>query len=132
MTRRTGISHISAGFIAVLVGYTSSAAIVFSAANAAGAEINVDDNVINNFLAEMKNTAADWGPDVAQEVEAKLREGLASKVAQGVGSTASFIVPTTGALKIAKIAGASPKVMSNLARVLPGVLGAAQNAQSGR
>ena len=37
MTRRTGISHISAGFIAVLVGYTSSAANVFSAANAAGA-----------------------------------------------------------------------------------------------
>ncbi len=37
MTRQTGISHISAGFIAVLVGYTSSAAIVFSAANAAGA-----------------------------------------------------------------------------------------------
>jgi benzoate membrane transport protein len=30
-------SHLSAGFIAVLVGYTSSAAIVFSAAHAAGA-----------------------------------------------------------------------------------------------
>jgi benzoate membrane transport protein len=30
-------SHLSAGFIAVLVGYTSSAAIVFSAAKAAGA-----------------------------------------------------------------------------------------------
>ncbi|MFT0532338.1 benzoate/H(+) symporter BenE family transporter [Castellaniella hirudinis] len=32
------ISHISAGFIAVLVGYTSSVAIVFQAANAAGAQ----------------------------------------------------------------------------------------------
>ncbi|BCS52936.1 benzoate/H(+) symporter BenE family transporter [Geobacter sp. SVR] len=32
-----GPSHISAGFIAVLVGYTSSAAIVFQAATAAGA-----------------------------------------------------------------------------------------------
>lgn len=32
-----GLSHISAGFIAVLVGYTSSAAIVFQAATAAGA-----------------------------------------------------------------------------------------------
>ena len=31
-------SHISAGFIAVLVGYTSSAAIVFQAAHAAGAD----------------------------------------------------------------------------------------------
>lgn len=31
------ISHISAGFIAVLVGYTSSVAIIFQAANAAGA-----------------------------------------------------------------------------------------------
>ena len=31
------LSHISAGFIAVLVGYTSSAAIVFQAAHAAGA-----------------------------------------------------------------------------------------------
>ncbi|NDY84409.1 benzoate/H(+) symporter BenE family transporter [Orrella sp. NBD-18] len=31
------ISHVSAGFIAVLVGYTSSAAIVFQAAGAAGA-----------------------------------------------------------------------------------------------
>jgi benzoate membrane transport protein len=31
------LSHISSGFIAVLVGYTSSAAIVFQAANAAGA-----------------------------------------------------------------------------------------------
>ena len=30
-------SHLSAGFIAVLVGYTSSAAIVFQAAHAAGA-----------------------------------------------------------------------------------------------
>ena len=37
MGRFLSISHISAGFIAVLVGYTSSAAIVFSAANAAGA-----------------------------------------------------------------------------------------------
>lgn len=32
------LSHIAAGFIAVLVGYTSSAAIVFSAASAAGAD----------------------------------------------------------------------------------------------
>jgi len=32
------ISHISAGFIAVLVGYTSSVAIVFQAAHAAGAQ----------------------------------------------------------------------------------------------
>lgn len=32
------LSHVSAGFIAVLVGYTSSAAIVFQAASAAGAD----------------------------------------------------------------------------------------------
>ncbi|MBM7456415.1 benzoate membrane transport protein [Oceanisphaera litoralis] len=32
-----GLSHLSAGFIAVLVGYTSSAAIIFQAAAAAGA-----------------------------------------------------------------------------------------------
>ena len=37
MARFFSISHVSAGFIAVLVGYTSSAAIVFSAASAAGA-----------------------------------------------------------------------------------------------
>ncbi|MDD2852604.1 MAG: benzoate/H(+) symporter BenE family transporter [Desulfuromonadaceae bacterium] len=37
MVRKSELSHISAGFIAVLVGYTSSAAIVFSAATAAGA-----------------------------------------------------------------------------------------------
>ena len=37
MLRFFGLSHISAGFIAVLVGYTSSAAIVFQAATAAGA-----------------------------------------------------------------------------------------------
>lgn len=37
MRRFFGFSHISAGFIAVLVGYTSSAAIVFQAASAAGA-----------------------------------------------------------------------------------------------
>ncbi len=37
MIRYFGLSHISAGFIAVLVGYTSSAAIVFQAATAAGA-----------------------------------------------------------------------------------------------
>jgi len=37
MNRHSGLSHISAGFIAVLVGYTSSAAIVFQAATAAGA-----------------------------------------------------------------------------------------------
>ncbi len=37
MIRHSGLSHISAGFIAVLVGYTSSAAIVFQAATAAGA-----------------------------------------------------------------------------------------------
>jgi benzoate membrane transport protein len=36
MRRFFSISHISAGFIAVLVGYTSSAAIVFQAAFAAG------------------------------------------------------------------------------------------------
>jgi len=34
---RVRLSHLSAGFIAVLVGYTSSAAIVFQAAHAAGA-----------------------------------------------------------------------------------------------
>lgn len=34
---RVRLSHFSAGFIAVLVGYTSSAAIVFQAAHAAGA-----------------------------------------------------------------------------------------------
>jgi len=38
MARFFNVSHISAGFIAVLVGYTSSAAIVFSAASAAGAD----------------------------------------------------------------------------------------------
>ena len=38
MARFFSISHVSAGFIAVLVGYTSSAAIVFSAASAAGAD----------------------------------------------------------------------------------------------
>ena len=32
------ISHISAGFITVLVGYTSSVAIVFQAVGAAGAQ----------------------------------------------------------------------------------------------
>lgn len=37
MGRFFTISHLSAGFIAVLVGYTSSAAIVFQAATAAGA-----------------------------------------------------------------------------------------------
>ena len=37
MARFFSVSPISAGFIAVLVGYTSSAAIVFSAASAAGA-----------------------------------------------------------------------------------------------
>ncbi|WP_153111189.1 benzoate/H(+) symporter BenE family transporter [Propionivibrio limicola] len=36
LSRFFGLSHISAGFIAVLVGYTSSAAIVFQAAAAAG------------------------------------------------------------------------------------------------
>jgi benzoate membrane transport protein len=38
MRRFFGLSHIAAGFIAVLVGYTSSAAIVFQAAAAAGAD----------------------------------------------------------------------------------------------
>ena len=38
MRRAFSLSHIAAGFIAVLVGYTSSAAIVFQAANAAGAD----------------------------------------------------------------------------------------------
>ncbi|HPQ97558.1 MAG TPA: benzoate/H(+) symporter BenE family transporter, partial [Thiolinea sp.] len=37
MFRHLALSHISAGFIAVLVGFTSSAAIVFQAAQAAGA-----------------------------------------------------------------------------------------------
>src|SRR5215471_895070 len=38
MRRFFGLSHVSAGFIAMLVGYTSSAAIVFQAASAAGAD----------------------------------------------------------------------------------------------
>lgn len=37
MRRLFSVSHLTAGFIAVLVGYTSSAAIVFQAASAAGA-----------------------------------------------------------------------------------------------
>lgn len=38
MRSASSLSHLSAGFIAVLVGYTSSAAIVFQAATAAGAD----------------------------------------------------------------------------------------------
>lgn len=38
MRRFFHLTHLSAGFIAVLIGYTSSAAIVFQAATAAGAE----------------------------------------------------------------------------------------------
>ncbi len=40
------LSHISSGFIAVIVGYTSSVAIVFQAANAAVA----DQALINSWL----------------------------------------------------------------------------------
>ena len=45
-----GLSHISAGFIAVLVGYTSSAAIVFQAASAAGA----DNAYISSWLLALE------------------------------------------------------------------------------
>ena len=40
------LSHISSGFIAVLIGYTSSVAIIFQAATAAGA----DQALINSWL----------------------------------------------------------------------------------
>lgn len=40
------LSHISSGFIAVLIGYSSSVAIIFQAANATGA----DQAVINSWL----------------------------------------------------------------------------------
>ena len=43
------LSHISSGFIAVLVGYTSSVAIIFQAANAAGA----DQALINSWLLSL-------------------------------------------------------------------------------
>lgn len=43
------MSHISAGFIAVMVGYTSSVAIVFQAAEAAGA----DATMINSWLLSL-------------------------------------------------------------------------------
>ena len=39
MTTPLSLSHISAGFVAVLVGYTSSAVIIFQAAAAAGADV---------------------------------------------------------------------------------------------
>ena len=39
-------AHISAGFIAPLVGYTSSAAIIFQAANSAGA----DDAMVTSWF----------------------------------------------------------------------------------
>ena len=43
------LSHITSGFLAVLVGYTSSVAIIFQAATAAGA----DQLIINSWLLSL-------------------------------------------------------------------------------
>ncbi len=108
---------------------------LFRGLNLVGADIDVNQNVFQEFTDEMKQAASDWDGvvgDIPAEVRAQMDESIVSQVASGVGSTLTFIVPTTAALRLGKLVGMSPVALSRLAAVLPGVLGAAQSGNSGR
>lgn len=90
------------------------------------------NNDATKFSQAMREVASDWGPDVSDQVQQKLRGSFSSDIAQGLGSTAAFMVPTTAALKIAKIAGASEAVAGVIARAMPGITGAMSEGNSWR
>lgn len=106
----------------------------FAIRNTAGFVMGEDSN---KFVAElsqgMRDEAASWGlKGVPKEVAEKLQESFSGMIAQGLGSTASFMVPTAGALRIGKAMGASTKLLAVMAAVIPGIAGGAQSGNSMR
>lgn len=70
---------------------------------------------VKNFADEMREVAESWGPNVPPEVKAKLEGNFwTGDVAQGLGSTLTFLTPGVVVNSLAKTAGLSQKA----ARVL--------------
>lgn len=81
---------------------------------------------IREIADAMRKEASDWGvKDLPAEVADQLGESFSGMVGQGFGSTAALFTPTTGALRIAQLMGASPKVMRAIAVAVPGLAGGA-------
>ncbi|HEX2101786.1 MAG TPA: hypothetical protein VHF69_14025, partial [Candidatus Synoicihabitans sp.] len=91
-----------------------------------GADIDPTNNAATQFAEAMRSVAAEWGPDVAQEVQAKLDSSLPSALGQGVGSAAAFMAPGMLLGRLAKVAGMSDKAAKVL--VTSGVAGAGAGA----
>lgn len=101
------ISHISAGFIAVLVGYTSSVAIIFQAAQAAGATpaelnswmwalgIGMGASCIGLSLRFRSPVLTAWSTPGAALLVTSL-QGLSMSQAIGVFLFSSFLITLSG------------------------------------
>ncbi len=85
------------------------------------------------FADAMREEAASWGLEgVPKEVAENLGESFSGQLGQGLGSTLSFMVPTTAALRIGKLMGASDKALKGVALATAGVAGGAQTGNSMR
>lgn len=79
----------------------------------------------------MREEAATWGlSGVPKEVAEKLGETFTGKLGQGVGSSLAFIAPTTAALRIGQLAGATPAVLKAIGLIVSGGAGAAASGNS--
>jgi len=121
------VSHISAGFIAVLVGYTSSVAIVFQAAYAAGATseqlnswmwalgIGMAVSCIGLSLRYRSPVLTAWSTPGAALLATSL-QGLSMNQAVGVFLFSSLLIVLSG------ITGWFQKLMQHMPRHLAGAM----------
>jgi len=121
------VSHISAGFIAVLVGYTSSVAIVFQAAYAAGATpeqlnswmwalgIGMAASCIGLSLRYRSPVLTAWSTPGAALLATSL-QGLSMNQAVGVFLFSSLLIVLSG------ITGWFQKLMQHMPRHLAGAM----------
>lgn len=70
---------------------------------------------VKEFSQEMRNVAASWGPDVPEEVRAKLEGNFwTGDVAKGLGSTLTFLTPGVVLGSLGKAAGLSSRAVGAL------------------
>ncbi len=83
------------------------------------------------FAEAMRQTAAEWKPDVPPEVADKIEANFwAGDVAKGAGSTVTFMVPAGIVARLGKVAGLSAKVVAALTTATVAATGAASEGNS--
>jgi hypothetical protein len=104
----------------------------FVVRNTAGLAMDDASNAkVAEFAQAMRDEGKSWMlGGVPQEVAEKLGESFVGVLGQGAGSTASFLIPTVGGIKLAQVMGATPKFLKVLGSALPALAGGAQSGNS--